>query len=147
MLYIAKAEIVVSFEVKDLYKSESLNQFIEGNHVVALSLADELFLNQLIDFTEREWRNNDLTVDDFNTHLGYSKSQLYRKMMALIGESPNNFLMSYRLDRSLTLLYKETGNISEIAFESGFSNPSYFSKCFHQKYGHSPSDYLRMKQN
>jgi AraC-like DNA-binding protein len=147
MRYITKAEIIVSSEVKDLYKSENSNQFIEGNQVVTLSPADELFLNQLIDFTERKWRNNELTVDDFNTHLGYSKSQLYRKMMALIGESPNNFLMSYRLDRALNFFTKETGNVSEIAFESGFSDPSYFSKCFHRKYGLSPSDYLRIKQN
>ena len=146
MVHIANAEIVVSSEVKDLYKSENLNQFVEGEQVLALSPADELFLNRLIDFTEKEWRNNNLTVDDFNTHLGYSKSQLYRKMIALIGESPNNFLMSYRLDRALTLFNKETGNIAEIAFDSGFNDPSYFSKCFHRKHGLSPSDYLRIKQ-
>lgn len=147
MHYITKAGIVVSSEVKDLYKSENLNRFIEGGQVLALSPTDELFLNRLIDFVEKEWRNYNLTVDDFNTHLGYSKSQLYRKMIALIGESPNNFLMSYRLDRALTLFNKETGNIAEIAFHSGFSDPSYFSKCFHRKYGLSPSDYLRIKQN
>lgn len=147
MHYVAKAEIVVSSEVKDLYKSENLNQFIEGEPVLALSPTEELFLNRLVDFLEKEWKNDHLSVDDFNTHLGYSKSKLYRKMMALIGESPNNFLMSYRLDRALTLFNKETGNVSEIAFESGFSDPSYFSKCFHRKYGLSPSDYLRIKQN
>lgn len=146
MLYIAKAQIVVSSEVKDLYKSENLNRFIEGEQVLALSPTDELFLNRLIDFVEKEWSNCKLSVDDFNTHLGYSKSQLYRKMIALIGESPINFLMSYRLDRSLTLFDKETGNISEIAFESGFSDPSYFSKCFHRKHGLSPSDYLRINR-
>lgn len=145
MHYISKAGIVVSSEVKDLYKSENLNRFIEGGQVLALTPTDELFLNRLIDFVEKEWRNNHLTVDDFNTHLGYSKSQLYRKMIALIGESPNNFLISYRLDRALTLFNKETGNIAEIAFDSGFSDPSYFSKCFHRKHGLSPSDYLRIK--
>jgi AraC-like DNA-binding protein len=146
MVHIANAEIVVSSEVKDLYKSENLNQFIERKRVLALSPADELFLNRLIDFIEKEWRNNNLTVGDFSSHLGYSKSQLYRKMMLLIGESPNNFLMSCRLDRALTLFNKETGNIAEIAFDSGFSDPSYFSKCFHREHGLSPSDYLRFKQ-
>jgi AraC-like DNA-binding protein len=147
MLYISKAEIVLSSEVKNLYKSENLNQFIEGEFMLVLSPTEELFLNRLVTFVEKEWKNNHLSVDDFNTHLGYSKSQLYRKMMELIGESPNNFLMSYRLDRALSLFSNETGNVSEIAFESGFSDPSYFSKCFHRKYGLSPSDYLRIKTN
>lgn len=147
MHHIEKAEIVVSSEVKDLYKSENLNQFIEGEMVLALSQTEELFLNRLVDFIEKEWNNNKLTVDDFNNHLGYSKSQLYRKMMSLIGESPNTFLMSYRLNRALTMFRKETGNVSEIAYESGFSDPSYFSKCFHREYGFSPSYYLRFKQS
>ncbi len=146
MHHIEKAEIVVSSEVKDLYKSENLNQFIKGEMVLALSPTEELFLNRLVDFIEKEWNNNNLTVDDFNNHLGYSKSQLYRKMMSLIGESPNTFLMSYRLNRALTMFSKETGNVSDIAYESGFSDPSYFSKCFHREYGFSPSDYLRVKQ-
>lgn len=146
MYHIATSKIVVSSEVKDLYKSENLNRFIEGDLVLALSPADELFLNRLIDFTEKEWMDCDLTVDDFNQHFGCSRSQLYRKMMALIGESPNNFLMSYRLHSALTLFNKKAGNISEIAFDSGFSDSSYFSKCFHRRYGLSPSDYLRIKQ-
>lgn len=142
MLQVAKAEIVVSSEVKDLYKSENLNQFPEGELIVTLSTTDEIFLTNLIDFIENEWKNN-LNVDDFNTHLGYSKSQLYRKMMSLIGESPKTFLMSYRLNKAVTFLNKQIETISEIAYDSGFSSPSYFSKCFHRKYGILPSDYLR----
>jgi len=147
MHHIAKAEIVMTTEVKDLYKSENLNQFINVDKVEVLASDDEHFLTRLFDFIELEWKNNDLNVEVFNKYLGFSKSQLYRKMMALVGESPNNFLMSYRLDRALSLFTKETGNVSEIAFESGFSDPSYFSKCFHRKYSLSPSAYLRNKQD
>ena len=143
MHHVAKAEIVVSSEVKDLYKSENLNQFPEEELIVTLSPTDEIFLTNLIDFIENEWKNNNLNVNDFNNHLGYSKSQLYRKMMTLIGESPNTFLMSYRLNKAVTFLNKQIENISEIAYDSGFSTPSYFSKCFHRRYGILPSDYLR----
>lgn len=144
MSYIDRAEIAVSSEVKDLYKSENLNQFIEGESICVLTPGDELFLKRLINFVEKEWKNNDLTVEDFNNYLGYSKSHLYRKMMALFGESPNNFLMSYRLDKAFVLLNKQSSNVSEVAFDSGFSDPSYFSKCFHRKFGLPPSAYLRL---
>lgn len=143
MNYIAKAEIVVTQEVKDLYKSENRNQFVEGESVLVLMPADELFLNSLINFIEKEWKNSQLTVEDFNNFLGYSESHLYRKMKAFIGESPNNFLMSYRLYKAFDLLNRQSGNVAEIAFNSGFSDPSYFSKCFHRKFGLAPSAFLQ----
>jgi AraC-like DNA-binding protein len=66
-------------------------------------------------------------------------------MIYLTGKSPNNFISDYRLKRALALLKTNRGNISEIAFETGFSSPSYFSKCFQKRYGHLPSDYLLVK--
>jgi len=140
-------EVVMSSEVRDLFKSENLNQFIHVDKVVVLTTDEECFLTGLLDFVEKEWNNNALNVADFYKHLGYSKSQLYRKMMLLTGESPNNFLMSFRLNKALQLFRKQKGNISEIAYDSGFNNPSYFSKCFLSSYGLLPSDYLRMIQD
>lgn len=140
------ADIVVSSEVKNLYKSENLNVFIDCELVHTLTPSDEKFLNLLMDYTERTWRNADLKVDDFSQQLGYSKSQLYRKMISVIGKSPNIFLKEYRLKEALKLLNKQKGNISEIAFETGFSTLSYFSKCFQTRYDLSPSDYLRTKK-
>jgi AraC-like DNA-binding protein len=86
------------------------------------------------------WSDTNLKVDDFNKPLGYSKSQLYRKMTTLTGQSPNTFIKEYRLKEALKLLNKKAGNISEIAFETGFSSPSYFSRCFQKRYGHFPSE-------
>jgi AraC-like DNA-binding protein len=95
-----------------------------------------------MDYTESTWSNTNLKVDDFSKPVGCSKSQLYRKIISLTGKSPNNFIKEYRLNEALTLLRKNTGNVSEIAYETGFTSPSYFSKCFQKKYGHSPSHYL-----
>ncbi|MCA1758150.1 MAG: DUF4242 domain-containing protein [Bacteroidales bacterium] len=145
MNFVFRANIVVSTEVRDLYKSENANQFIDDKSVFVLSLSEETFLNSLIDFIESEWKNTNLKVDDFGKIMGFSKSQLYRKMMLLIGESPNSFLMSYRLKKALVLLKKQNNTISEVAFDSGFSSPSYFSKCFNKKYHYSPSEYFQRK--
>ena len=139
---ISKADIVVSSEVKDLYINENSSQFVKNKLVEALSPSDEHFINQLIDFAEKESGNTQLKVNDFNLHLGFSKSQLYRKMMALMGNSPNSFLLSYRLNKALGLFNKKSGNISEIAYETGFNSPSYFSKCFKKRFGIVPSDYI-----
>ncbi len=100
-----------------------------------------------MEYTEDNWRESNLRVDDFGKHLGYSKSQLYRKMISLTGKSPNALIKEYRLDRALTLFNKQKGNISEIAFETGFNSPAYFSKCFLEKYGILPSDYTRKSSN
>lgn len=139
---IEQADIVVSSDVKDLYKSENLNVFIDDTLVFALTPSDEKFLNLLLDYTEEFWKNTELKVDDFSKHLGYSKSQLYRKMVSLTNKSPNTFLKEYRLSKALRLLNNKKGNVSEIAFETGFNSLSYFSKCFQKRYNLLPSDYL-----
>lgn len=143
LYYISKAKIVVSADVKDLYKSENLNVFVDGELVKPLTPDDEKFLNLLMNYTEKSWKNSNLQVEDFGKHLGYSKSKFYRKMISLTGKSPNAFIKEYRLNRAIELFHSQQGNISEIAFETGFSSPSYFTKCFQKKFGLKPSDYLQ----
>lgn len=138
-----KGDIIVSSEVKDLYQSENLNHKLENLHIHTLDPKDENFLNQLMDFTEKEWKNSTLNMDGFCKHLGYSKSQFYRKMIALTGKSPNYFIKDYRLKRAIQLLDKKSHNISEIAFETGFNTPAYFTKCFQDTFGILPSHYLK----
>ena len=142
MCEIIKGEIIVSSEVKELYNSENSNALSEGESIFFLTQTDEKFLTLLMDYTESTWSNTNLKVDDFSKPVGYSKSQLYRKIILLTGKSLNTFIKDYRLNEALILLNKNSGNVSEIAYETGFSSPSYFSKCFQKRYGHSPSDYL-----
>ena len=92
-----------------------------------------------MEFMEKEWKNADVKVEDFEKNIGISKSKLYREMIRLTGKSPNVFLLHFRLRKSLQLLQKQTGNISEAAFDSGFNSPSYYAKCFRKKYGVMPS--------
>jgi len=137
-----KGNIIVSSEVAELYNSENPVTVSELGNIVSLSLSDENFLTLFVDFTESEWSNINLKVDDFSKPVRCSKSQLYRKLIALTGKSPNIFIRDYRLNKALQLLNKKSGHISEIAFETGFSSPSYFSKCFQKRYGFMPSDYI-----
>ncbi len=146
MCEIVEGEIIVSAEVKDLYKSENGNNFVKGKFINSLSQADEKFLNLLMDYFDKSWSDTHLKVDSLSKPLNCSKTQLYRKMVSLTGLSPNAFVQEYRLKNALRLLNKNIGNISEIAFESGFSSPSYFSKCFKKKFGLLPATYLNSLQ-
>ena len=68
-----------------------------------------------------------------------SRSQLYRKMKALIDQSPSQFIRSYRLDKAKNLLETTDLTISEVAWQTGFKDLAHFSKSFQEKYGGPPS--------
>lgn len=139
---IVKGDFTITKAVKDLYEGENQNKPIYTNKAIGvLNSEDEGFLVQLMAYTEKIWSHNATSVNDFEQNLGYSKSRLYRSMMNLIGKSPNEFLRHYRLNKALELLEKQNSNISEIAYQTGFSSPAYFSKCFHRKYGILPSNF------
>ena len=147
MCEVVKDQIVISSEVKALYESENRNSFINKEHIRTLNPSEEKFLYHLMKFIEEIWNNPTFNVNDFSKSLGYSKSQIYRKLMSLTGKSANSFMKEFRLHRAINLLHKQKGNISEIAFETGFNSPAYFSKCFFDKYGILPSKYIQQHIN
>jgi AraC-like DNA-binding protein len=73
--------------------------------------------------------------------MAVSRSLLFKKVTALIGESPSEFIKRTRLNKAARLIEKNHGNISEIALEVGFCNPSYFAECFKKQFGIAPSQY------
>lgn len=143
LCFVDKNDIVVSAEVKNAFIIKNSDNTFEIDKLQSLTLADENFLILLIDFIEKEWQNLGLKVDDFGSSLGMSKTLMYRKMKSLTGKSPNNFIREYRLIRALETIDLKIKTISEIAFESGFNSPSYFSKCFQNRFGLLPSDYIK----
>ena len=92
------------------------------------------------DFVERNMTDSDLSVETIGAELGLSRVQLYRKVKALTGQSPVELLRRARLQRGRQLLQSTDKTVSEVAYEVGFSAPSYFTKCFKDEYGISPSD-------
>lgn len=138
---ISKGDFSITADVKDLYEGENQNKSISGNKAIrVLSSTDVDFMTQLMAYMEIAWFQTVTSVNDFEENLGFSKSKLYRTMMNLVGKSPNMFLRDYRLNKALELLEEHRRNISEIAYQTGFSSPAYFSKCFHKKYGILPSN-------
>ena len=104
------------------------------------SLKEDAFLIKFRDFIEKNIADSDLSVETIGAELGLSRVQLYRKMKALTGQSPVELLRTARLQKGRELLQTTDKNVSEVAYEVGFTAPSYFTKCFKDEFGISPSD-------
>ncbi len=108
---------------------------------MSISQMDREFLKELQDMIEKNLSDPDFNVERLGKKLYLSRATLYRKIHALSGESPNEFLQSYRLKRGAELLENNFGSVLEVAFEVGFSSASYFTKCFKKKFNRLPSEF------
>ncbi len=135
--------ILVTAEVKSLYEDETLEDFPKHGFITTLRMVEIEFLTMLMDYTEQSWNETEFKITDLSKNLGYSKSQLYRKIVSLTGQSPNSFIKKFRLKKALDMIESTSQNIAEIAFDTGFNSPSYFSKCFYETYGILPSTYAK----
>lgn len=106
-----------------------------------VGMNDEKLLNRIMTCMENVWHETDITIAAFARDLGMSKSQLTRRLRILSGLSPNDFIREFRLRKAVDLLQDGGMNIGEITMAVGFSNPSYFTKCFRKRFGKAPSDY------
>jgi AraC-like DNA-binding protein len=122
---------------------QELSGAVDGvakKNIKALSASEESFLNALLAVIDKRLFEEDFSIESLGREIGISRPQLYRKIQTLAGRSPNDLIRDLRLDRSLYLLKKRSGNVSEVAFQVGFNNPSYFAKCFARKFGCLPSE-------
>jgi ligand-binding sensor domain-containing protein/signal transduction histidine kinase/DNA-binding response OmpR family regulator len=104
---------------------------------------NKLFLEKLVQLIENRLSDSTLNAQILCNEMGMSRSALYQKLKILTGESVNDFIKVVRLRRSLGLLKKRNLNISEIAYETGFNSPSYFTSSFRKHFGFSPSEFLK----
>jgi DNA-binding response OmpR family regulator len=125
-------------KLQDTYKSPMLIKEEEGQ----ISRLDRKFLNKISKIVE-EQKDRELPVEELSEMIGLSRVHLYRKIKKLTGMSVSEFANSVKLRISLELLKNSGKSISEIAYEVGFSSPSYFTKCFKEQFGISPSDYAK----
>ncbi|HEX9251771.1 MAG TPA: ATP-binding protein [Ignavibacteriaceae bacterium] len=110
---------------------------------IAVTSIDQKFLTRVLEIVEKNVSNENFSAEDFAENVGMSKTHLNRKLNALTDTSANEFIRTYRLKKAARLLSGKSGNISEIAYEVGFSNPSYFAESFKKLFGYSPSEYLQ----
>ena len=103
-----------------------------------LGSRDQTFINRLRDSIRQNMGDSDFTVERLGEEVGLSRVQLYRKVKALTGQTPVDLLKKARLERARLMVEKTDKSISEIAYEVGFTAPSYFNKCFKDEFGVNP---------
>jgi len=106
---------------------------------------DQQFLNRVIAEIEKNITDASFDVDRLCKEINLSQPQTYRKIKALTDLSISEFIRNIRLKKAAQLLASRNQTISEVAYEVGFSDPNYFSKCFVKVYGQTPSDFIKMK--
>ena len=147
--YIAKPfELKILFaRVDNLIKSSRMRQaaFRKEENInlegLAFPSADKQFLQSIIDSIEQHLEEAEYDLEQLATEMNMSKSTLYRKIKSMTGLTPLDFVRNIKMKRACMMLLSRTQNISEIAYAVGFSTPKYFTKCFKDEFGITPTEY------
>ena len=106
---------------------------------------DKNFVEKFKSLLDAKLGDSNLNVEDLGKDMGLSRVQLYRKIKSLTNYSPNELLRIARLKKAASLLASSDMTVAEIGYEVGFSSPSYFTKCYKEQFGESPTDFLKRK--
>jgi YesN/AraC family two-component response regulator len=112
---------------------------------VAVQSDDEKLMLTITRYIEDNIDNPELTVEELSKHVFMSRGSLYSKIVALTGETPVEFIRSFRLNKAAELLEHSDMKIAQIGYAVGFTTPNYFTRAFKAKFNISPSDYYKLK--
>lgn len=101
---------------------------------------DDFLLERVLQCIDKNLNNGQFSVEILCQEIGLSERQLQRRLKAITNKSPNQIIRSVRLNQAKVLLLQRSATIAEVAFLTGFSTPSYFSKVFKKEFGISPSE-------
>jgi signal transduction histidine kinase/ligand-binding sensor domain-containing protein/DNA-binding response OmpR family regulator len=122
------------------------NKFIEVKASdIKITSLDENLIRKAIECVENNISDADFSVEDLSRELGMSRVHLYKKLLALTGKSPLEFIRSIRLQRAAQLLEKSQLSVAEVAYQVGFNNPKYFARYFKEAFNMLPSAYQASK--
>ncbi|TLX71838.1 response regulator [Labilibacter sediminis] len=141
---------VLSAHVYQLLQSRKLlqekyqnNNALPEKKTNSYTVLELKFLQDVEKIIENNLSNSEFVVANLEFELSLSRMQLYRKLKAIAGLSANEFIRDYRLRKAAILLSEGGYTISEIIYKTGFTNHSYFAKCFKQKYNKSPKEFAK----
>lgn len=140
-----KVRIVRILEERRRLREQLLHKLQDNNLLMAepekVENMDDLFLRKFVARIEEVYSDSEFNIEKLSDTLGLSRGHLHRKIKELTGTTPVDFLRNYRLGKAAQLLKQKQYSVSEIAYQTGFSSPAYFSKCFKAVYNMTPSEY------
>jgi signal transduction histidine kinase/DNA-binding response OmpR family regulator/ligand-binding sensor domain-containing protein len=109
----------------------------------SMTSVDAMFMERARKVVEQKLTDPDFNIQSFSSQMNMSRVQLHRKLHGLFNLSASEFIRTYRLNAAARLLESRAGNVAQVAYEVGFNNLSYFSKCFQKQFGMKPSEFVK----
>ena len=114
---------------------------------ISITPLDEQLINKAVAVVEKNIANADFSVEELSHALAMSRVYLYKKLSALTGKTPIEFIRVIRLKRAVQLLEKSQLTVAEVAYKVGFNNPKYFARYFREEFGVLPKAYQKKSKN
>lgn len=131
--------ITLREKIKQQLLSQSQNEEENSNHLLDFK---DSFIQKIIEIILQQLDNDDLSIEDISNLLHLSRTQVHRKVKQTTGLSTSVLVRNIRLEKALEFLKNKEGNVSQIAYKTGFNSASYFSTCFTDYFGFSPTKLL-----
>ena len=116
---------------------------LEANPTTDETISGDAFLAKLLDIMDKQMDNNTLTVDELVEEMNMGRTVFFNKLKSMTGMSPVEFIREIRVKRAAQLLEDRKHNITEVTYMVGMNDSRYFSKCFKNTYGMTPSEYRK----
>jgi YesN/AraC family two-component response regulator len=123
-------------KIKETISSSAYSQIEVNNNLLEFK---DAFIQKIIKIVVDQLDNQSLSIEDISQLVHLSRTQVHRKVKTLTGHSTSVFVRNIRLEKAYLLLKNRKGNVSEIAFQTGFNSASYFSTCFSEYFGYPPT--------
>ena len=113
---------------------------------VSAITADHHLTDKMIAIIDHHLDDSDFGLEQLLAEIGMSKSTLYRQLKTETDMTPSDFIRNIRLKRACEMLLSQKMTVAEVAYATGFSNPKYFTRCFKDMFGKTPTEYIRSQQ-
>ncbi|MBK8806631.1 MAG: response regulator [Bacteroidales bacterium] len=143
---ILQEKIKTILKNRELYREHIKRQFICQPDSQLPASQDDKFLEAVVSLIEANLKEPHLTVEFVAKEIGISRAQLFRKFKAIVGQAPVEFIRNIKLRSAAQMLKTGNWRVSDVAYEVGFTDPQYFSKCFQKEFGVLPSMYGKGKE-
>lgn len=127
----------------EFLRERYVKAFLLNDPSAEIASRDEVFISGLLEVVNKNLEDPAFSVVELSHKMGVSRTQLFRKLKALTGQQPSEFIRSVRMKKAAELLKKRSATVSEIAYDLGFNSLSYFSRCFREMYHITPSEYMK----
>jgi ligand-binding sensor domain-containing protein/signal transduction histidine kinase/DNA-binding response OmpR family regulator len=144
-LKILEARIKTLIENRQKLRKLFGSSLIADLRKVTTNSVDNKFLRHSVEIVEKNLINSEFGVQSLAEQLNISRSLLHKKLTSIVGQSANDFIVSIRLKHSAKLILDGNRKISEIAYQVGFNDPKYFTRCFKKFFGKTPSEYMHQQ--